>query len=167
MVQGWSDLVASAFNQPVTRTARSKDIPVWDAKVNQWIPTAQNKLAYAPAVASWSPFPFAASCANFGGGFQACQYVVDPHGFVHLRGALVFSGTPASPQTLGTLPVNARPLLQEGGFAQIGTYSGGPIAFLVDILSTGLVKVSSASGVTWTGAFLSLSGISFDSGIIP
>lgn len=35
--------MSNAFNTPNARMARSGDIPVWDAKLNQWVPQSWNK----------------------------------------------------------------------------------------------------------------------------
>lgn len=127
-------------------------------------------LLYQPknVVAVWTAFPFAASVSDLGSGFQVCQYWKDPQGIVHLRGGLTFSGTPANPQTVGTLPAGFRPPAQEV-FAIIGgaATADGEAAMRLNINVGGVVSIQSADALAWSGTFATLAGITFDSGSLP
>jgi hypothetical protein len=89
--------------------------------------------------------------------------MIDPFGFVHLRGLVALAG--GGNATLGFLPPEATPAYQQI-FDGIGSYAGGQVNLRVDVygLNTpladhGRIYVQAASGVAWTGAYMSLAGI--------
>lgn len=47
--------MTSVFNSPTVRSPLSKDVPVWDAKLLQWVPTSQRLIYVDGALTSAVP----------------------------------------------------------------------------------------------------------------
>lgn len=107
---------------------------------------------------NWFAFPFENSTADYGSGWQPCQYCIDLFGFVHLRGLMAGPGV-GNP--IGQLPAGFWPAASEM-FTVAATYGGGfVIGLRLDISSTGVVEWGITQGVNWDGGFLSLSGVTY------
>lgn len=112
------------------------------------------------ATGTWIAFPFASGFSNYAGGYQACEYMLDPFGWVHLRGLFKFTPTGSySTWIPGTLPVGYRPA---GSEIFSTTHSSG-VNFTerVDVETTGIVRGSTTASGNWDGAYGSLAGIHF------
>lgn len=101
---------------------------------------------------------FGTDWGDYGGGFQLVEFWRDNAGRVHLRGLALKTTDAIAGDIIFTLPVGYRPSVQE----VFGT-AGEPGFARVDVATNGNVYCqtaldSSAPG----GAFISLSGISFD-----
>lgn len=107
---------------PVVWTPRGKQYPPAGTRcmvtrddrglwwVTQWVGDWTDQVA--PGV--WQSIPFnATNWANFGGGFETFQWLLDAAGFVHVRGMVKsvagYAFASAGTLLIGTLPVGARP----------------------------------------------------------
>jgi hypothetical protein len=113
---------------------------------------------------SWQPLNIAAgNFANYGAPFPVCEFAMDPWGMVHVRGLCSYTpgGGPYAAWNIAQLPAWAFPKWQEI-FTCIGSYSGGQIAFRVDVLQNGVIQGSAANGVNYAApGYQSLSGIRY------
>jgi hypothetical protein len=110
----------------------------------------------------WIAAPLAAGgYSNYGSTFTTCGYRKQGE-WVTWRGLLQFSpiSSYATWTPITTIPVGFRPAADEI-FTTIGSYSGGQLAFRMDATASGTINGAATSGVNWTGAYLSLSGIRY------
>lgn len=109
---------------------------------------------------------FGGAWGNNGGGYQTAQYWKDPFGMVHLRGLILRTGTYVLNEAVLNLPVGYRPASIE-----LFNVVGNQIIQRIDVSTNG--DVITAGVVPWVGTsagsawYLSLSGITYDSGSLP
>lgn len=125
----------------------------WPARA--WSPTSY--IASAPV---WTGFSYGANWSNFGSGYQTGQYWKDDSGIVHLHGLITRSGGFIGGETMLTLPVGFRPTGQE-----IFACDGEGCIIRVDILTNGVVQLIGPSVGTAGAFWVSMNGITFDSGV--
>lgn len=115
-------------------------------------------------VPTWTGLAYAANFADHGvAGDQAGEYALDSLGFVHLRGLVKKTTATSSGEVIATLPAGFRPAALEY-FTGYASYSGGNLGFVLSVNSDGTIRWYTTSSVAWTGAALSLSGITFAQG---
>lgn len=127
-----------------------------------WIISHDEPDVYPTDVLVWTPVVFVAGWSDYGGGYQTCQWAIDPFGFVHLRGLAHFylAGTYGPSGAFIQLPIQAAPVQNE--------------IFLIEGSSTYdhhfRLTVDSAGVLTWAiidntgnfdGAYMSIAGVTY------
>jgi hypothetical protein len=98
---------------------------------------------------------FVNSWVNFGGVHQVAEFMIDPWGWVHLRG-LIKTGTINS--VIYTLPVGFRPANTEIFDVNRNDGTTAGISGRIDVITSGVVAQANAPG---SNSYLSLAGIQF------
>jgi len=117
-----------------------------------------------PSSGTWTAFPYAVNWSDLGGGNMAGGLLKDSLGFVHLRGLTKWSQAtnPIPPGTvIGTLPVGFRPSASIA-FAVANWNGAAFVDGVLDILTSGAVRVQLAANGGANTSGLDLDGVSFD-----
>jgi hypothetical protein len=133
------------------------------------LPTAFRQVENWANGGTWTNVTFAANASNYSTAFQSAQYYLDPLGFVHFRGLILYTGTLASGSTmttLFTLPLPLAPKLTqiELCLLRISTTTFVQAGILY-IQPTGIIAIVNQTGGSTTNPYISISGITFAAGV--
>lgn len=127
------------------------------------IPDRTNAQFYIPAVISPVAPTLLNSWANLGTGFDVAGYYKDSDGLVHLQGTITNPGAVATGGVIFNLPANFRPPLQkiysQWGISNIENNQRIDIEIDGDVVYNG--------GAITSMTYVSLSGMYFNSGVLP
>ncbi len=128
-------------------------------------PASVTAAALGPSITTpaWQPVTFDdGKWSNYGPGYNAASYYLDPFGVVHLRGLVLANGTAAGTRMF-TLPVGMRPAKQwivpavvsetvgsvtQTGIARIDIHSDGAVQ--INVYSKNPMSWVSLDGITFT-----------------
>jgi len=119
-------------------------------------------ISSAQGDANWTALPFAAGWADYGGGFQPCQYM-KRNGFLYIRGLVKRTGANVAALTpICTLPAGFRPQASLAYAVSASPTGVGEAGHAVFVDSAGNVSISTATMNTNGYAYMGLPPIALD-----
>jgi hypothetical protein len=125
------------------------------------LPDAFRQIEIWANSTTWHPLTFAANCSQFNSGAQNCAWCLDPFGFIHMRGVVLYTGTiNAGVQVqIASISKTYAPVLNESYDNNMNN------AFSrLDVNTAGRIFTTNLTGVNQTNPFITIPNITYSAG---